>query len=85
MDIIGQSSSDGTTFVIRRTGNAEAKSILDDLRREVESGRTRWFAVVGTGVETPDLDQAIETASVNLDREPNERVITLGPADPYAP
>jgi hypothetical protein len=63
-----QSTSDGNTFVILNTGNAEAKSLIDDLRREVESGRTQWFAVVATGVETPNLVTAETHAIVVYDR-----------------
>lgn len=72
MDIVAETFTgvnlETTTFVISGTGNAEAKSIIDDLRREVESGRTRWFAVVAAGIETPDLASAMANAEVNLDR-----------------
>lgn len=68
MNIIAESTTG--TFVITGTGNAEATSIIDDLRREVESGRTRWFAVVGAGVPTPNVQNAERTASTHLDRSP---------------
>jgi hypothetical protein len=67
MDIIAESTA-GETFVISGTGNAEAKSLIDDLRREVESGRTRWFAVVGAGIPTPNVRYKKKLATVHLDR-----------------
>jgi hypothetical protein len=69
MDIVGQSAQYGTTFVIRNmTESKEITDVINDLRREVISGRTRWFAVVGAGVDYPDVMLAGHMASVNLDR-----------------
>jgi hypothetical protein len=67
MDIIGEAAS-GEVYVIAQTGGKEAADLVGDLRREVESGRTRWFAVVGAGVEAPDLEAARERAGIHLDR-----------------
>jgi hypothetical protein len=63
-----QSTSDGNTFVIRNTDGVEAQDLITDLAREVRIGHTQWFAVVATGVETPDLVTVERTAGTTLDR-----------------
>lgn len=69
MDIVGQSTTNDEIFVIRNmTDDKEITDVINDLRREVISGRTRWFCVVGAGVEYLDVFNDATAAAVSLDR-----------------